>query len=117
VHVHADPGADEDTDHRVRHLAMETGANPDGDRLAARHRGHRFSGAVADLYREDLAGAITVAEAGSYAVILYSCGSLLFQDKSNVTVDDVFGRSVGFDAAVQQQNGAVRELFDQSEVV
>ena len=42
---------------------------------------------------------------------------LAFQHQADVAVDDVFGRAFGFDAAVEQEDGAVGELFDQPEIV
>ncbi len=73
--------------------------------------------AAEQVHAEDLARSIAVAIAGGEALFLVLAGLLLFQHQTDVAVDHVAGRAVRFNAAVQQQNGAVGKLLDQAQVM
>ena len=75
------------------------------------------AGGIEDRDAEDLAGAIAVAEAAADAILLLVLRLLALQDEADVAIDDVVGRALGFDAAVEQEDGAVAERFDQAEIV
>src|SRR5205814_491799 len=103
--------------HGVGPGLMKPRAHADGNGLAAGHRGDLLAARVEDLRTEDFARAIAVPVAAAYAVFLPVARRLLIEHQADVAVDDVVGRALGRDAAVQQQDGAVGDPLHQPQIV
>src|ERR1022692_105760 len=117
VDIHADAVADEDADHGIAGRMMKAAAEAHGDGFAAAHRSHRIARGVQQLDAQDFADAVAVPVTGSEALLLLLPRLLLFEHQSDVTVDDVAGRTLRFHAAVEQQNGAIGKLLHEAQVV
>src|SRR5665213_75898 len=119
IDFHADSIANEDAHHRLDTPQVECGANPNRHPFATGNDSAGSSALIQQRRVQDFARTIPVPvrRHGMKPPIELFISLLPLEDDSDVLVDHMLRLSLSLYPPVQEENGAIRKLFHQTEIV